>query len=166
MKRRHYIALAIVLGGIALCSWIHAHPRQLPYDQCSEVFLRYKDADGVSAAFLKDFRINDSVNVDVTMLQARDSAVWAGLIISICHDGNSDDYMPLDLFFNIVEETEPVCSAERGRKNKYCVVASFMDLTVGVFHLENEQQKYAIVDRYIGLLKNQKEKNITNKKTT
>lgn len=161
MKRRHYIALAIFVGGLALCAVLRVHPRQLPAAWCSEVFRQYRDADGVTAAFLKDFSINDSVNVDVTMLQASDSAVWAGLIISICHDGDSGDYMPLELFFNPVAEIDSVRAVEKGLKNKYCVVAYFKDLTVGVFHLENEQQQNAIIDCYIRLLKNQKKKIIT-----
>ena len=79
MKKRHYIALAIVLAGVAACAWIILHPRQLPVEECSDVFQRCKDVDGVDASFMKDFPVNDTLRLDVTTLQARDSAGWEQL---------------------------------------------------------------------------------------
>lgn len=144
--------LAIVLGGLALCSWLHAHPRQLPYGQCSEVFLRYKDADGVRAAFLKDFRVSDSVRVDVTLLVARDSATWADLVVSLCRDKNSDEFYLRKVFFKPVPRESGDRRVPDGLNNEYILVASFPDLTVGVFHLETLQQQTSIIDSYVNSL--------------
>ena len=54
--------------------------RQLPNEECSAIFLRYKDNDHIKTAFIKDFPINDSITVDVTTLQATDSVGWATLV--------------------------------------------------------------------------------------
>ena len=80
MKKRHYIALAIVLAGVAACAWIILHPRQLPVEECSDVFQRYKDVEGVAASFIKGFPVNDTLRLDVTTLQATDSAGWERLL--------------------------------------------------------------------------------------
>ena len=57
----------------------------------SEVYNRYKDVPGVNAAYIKDYRVNDSVTVSVTLLEASDSASWAGLK----QDFNVVDSLPL-----------------------------------------------------------------------
>ena len=54
-------------------------PRTVPYEQCSEVYKRYAEVEGVRASFVKDFRLNDSVAVDVVLLEATDSAGWVRL---------------------------------------------------------------------------------------
>ena len=76
MKTRHIFStilfLAVVGGFLAWRYW----PRTVPLWECSEVYRRYADSEHVAAAFLKDFRVNDTVCVDVTLLEARDSLGW------------------------------------------------------------------------------------------
>lgn len=68
--------LLIVLGVLAVKLW----PRTVPFEQCSEVYKKYAGADGVDASFLKDFRVNDSVAVDVVLLEARTDSAWGMLL--------------------------------------------------------------------------------------
>ena len=151
MKRRHYIALAIVLGGIALCSWIHAHPRQLPYDQCSEVFLRYKDADGVSAAFLKDFRANDTTTVDVTILQANDSTSWEKLKIEFglrtlpaefmkMIEGKNDFIMTYIAASDYKEQFKKI-----GIEEMDVIAGNYTRKNIGIFHVRSKEQQHALL---------------------
>lgn len=152
MKKRHYIALSIVLAGLAVCLWIALHPRQLPYDQCSEVFLRYRDADGVRVAFLKDYPVDDSVRTDVTLLKAQDSVTWAGLIVALCHNGNINDFLPGKVFFKPVPKDDSRSTNQEESINEYIIVAYRPDLTVGVFHVETLAQQKSIIDKYINSL--------------
>ncbi len=69
------IFLAIVLVALAVRLW----PRTVPFDQCSEVYKRYAVVDGVDATFIKDYKVNDTVFVDVTLLEAKDSVSWTTL---------------------------------------------------------------------------------------
>lgn len=69
------IFLAIVLVALAVRLW----PRTVPFDQCSDVYKRYAAVDGVDATFIKDYKVNDTVLVDVTLLEATDSMGWATL---------------------------------------------------------------------------------------
>ena len=66
------LAFASILVVVAVKYW----PRVLTPDQCSEVYRRYKDRDNLSVAFVKDYRIGDSITVDVTTITAPDSAGW------------------------------------------------------------------------------------------
>lgn len=70
------LAFASILVVVAVKYW----PRVLTPDQCSEVYRRYKDRDGLSVAFVKDYHIGDSITVDVTTIEAKDSTSWESLL--------------------------------------------------------------------------------------
>lgn len=83
MKRR-MLPILIVLLPVALVSlWVYM-PRTVPLEECSDLYRRYADNRHVDAAFLRGFRVNDSVAVDVTTLQARDSVGW----VLMCQEFN------------------------------------------------------------------------------
>lgn len=74
--KRYLIPLLIVLvpvSTVALWAWV---PRTVPLEQCSDLYCRYADNEHLDMAFVQGFHVNDSVTVDVTMLQAADSIGW------------------------------------------------------------------------------------------
>ena len=78
--RRHFIITVICLlvaTGVAVLAGRCV--RTLPSGRCSELYQRYADAEGVKASFVKGYRVDDSVRVDVTLLEATDSAAWERL---------------------------------------------------------------------------------------
>lgn len=70
------LCLLIIIGTLAVKLW----PRSVPYDLCSDIYKHYAGVEGIDASFIKDFKVNDSVFVDVTLLEAKDSASWAVLM--------------------------------------------------------------------------------------
>ena len=70
----------IVLAGAAWAVRHHTHPRQLPSEECSEIFRDYADNQHVAVAFIKDFYINNTQTVNVTTLHALDSIGWQNLM--------------------------------------------------------------------------------------
>ena len=66
------VCLLIVLGTLTVKLW----PRTVPFDQCSEIYKKYANVEKVKASFIKDYKVNDSVFVDVTLLEAIDSVGW------------------------------------------------------------------------------------------
>lgn len=80
MKRRCLIVSIVVLlcaGGSVL--WKYSG-RLFHVGKVSDTYLKYKDVPGVGATFVKDFAINDSMCVDVTILKATDENGWADLV--------------------------------------------------------------------------------------
>ena len=79
--RRHWIIafglLLLVLGSIAVWRFC---PRPVDRAELDPLYLRYEHAPGMATGFVKDFRVNDSVAVDVTTLQALDTAAWNRLM--------------------------------------------------------------------------------------
>ena len=70
------LVVILIVGGALLC--LH-FSRTVPWEKCSEVYKKYSRVEGVRATYIKDFRINDTLTVGVTLLEATDSAGWATL---------------------------------------------------------------------------------------
>lgn len=80
MRKRHYIILAIVAVGLLVCAAVVLRPRQLPLEECSQLYRDYADNPHVTVAFIKDFPVNDTLRVDVTTLQATTDSAWYALL--------------------------------------------------------------------------------------
>lgn len=103
----------------------------------SELYLRYEHADGIKASFIKDYRINDTLTLDVTLLQATDSAGWQQLI--------EDFEIPAE----VIESGAKSVAADRNTltilgnnvTDMQLPVASFRDKYICAFHTRDKEQK-------------------------
>ena len=66
-----------IVGGALLVKYL---PGVVPYWQCSEVYKRYHKVEGVQATYIKNYPVNDTLTVGVTLLEATDSAGWEYLL--------------------------------------------------------------------------------------
>lgn len=155
MHKKHLVTALLVLALIGCTLALRLWPRTLPTKQCSEIFRRYEGCDGIRASFIHDKKINDTLAVDVTMLEAVSDSGWT----KICSDLN------IPSLANIPEELQSLFSAGQafGRiveidsasagaacqplRNLY--IYSRSDRTVCVIHLLTEQEYDAIVDNEI-----------------
>lgn len=85
MKRRSihrfwaviFVLIAVEAAiGLAVWQW----PRLFPSHYVSEVYRSYADQPGIDATFLRDFPVNDTVTVKVTLFQAETDSAWAALM--------------------------------------------------------------------------------------
>ena len=79
-KKRFWLIVAILalVEAAILClalQWKYIFPSK----EVSELYTRYENVDGVDVSFIKDYKVNDTVFVDVTLLEATDSMGWATL---------------------------------------------------------------------------------------
>ena len=72
---RVLIFVAIVGGTLA----IKYLPSIVPYWQCSEVYKRYAHTKDIRATYIKNFPLNDTLTVGVTLLEATTDSGWARL---------------------------------------------------------------------------------------
>ncbi|MBQ8703311.1 MAG: hypothetical protein IJ524_02920 [Bacteroidales bacterium] len=152
MKLRSFIVrIAIpslmVLLGVGCCVWFHFHPRQLPLSQCSELFRQYYRVDGINASYLKEFSLDDTLTVPVTVLTAADSSIWFTLVQEL--------HIPEVIIARMQSDTSAVIS-KMTRKGQYdqppdssmanneLVFLYPVAKTLFVFHLESETQYDAI----------------------
>lgn len=76
-KKRFWLLIAIlaVVEALAFClamQWKYLFPSHA----VSELYAHYADVEGIEASFIKDYRVNDSVFVDVTVLEATNTDSW------------------------------------------------------------------------------------------
>ncbi len=139
------IFLAIVLVALAVRLW----PRTVPFDQCSDVYKRYAAVDGVVATFIKDYKVNDTVFVDATLLEAKDSAVWVMLKndFEVPNPGpiaqqfidNGEDLIGVKII--------PKSSASDTILTPYpndVLAISYLNHTLTIFHIKNDVEKHAV----------------------
>jgi hypothetical protein len=82
MKRRWIITIVVCLALLVVGLVVLLRPRIVSTNETSELYRRYENSEHITASFVKDFRVNDTVKVDVTMLEAKDSAGWDELLVN------------------------------------------------------------------------------------
>lgn len=139
------VCLLIVLGTLTVKLW----PRTVPFDQCSVAYQTYASQPGIRAAFIKDYRINDTVFVDVTLLEAKDSAVW-----DILKRDFEVPVLPPDLqqfidsgedlvFTKLIPKPTPYATSLDTYKDDLLAI-SYRTRTLSVFHINNDDEKHAV----------------------
>ena len=156
MKRSWLITILVCLlilgGGGALLLL----PQVFPFNQCSDVYKRYAKMDGVDATFIKDYKVNDTVFVDVTLLEAIDSTGWDILKTDFKVPPPPLELQPLidngeDLLFT---KHIPKYIANTSAFPYDLLVISHLTHTLTVFHINSDIEKHAIFNH------NYKEENI------
>ena len=128
--------------------------RQLPERKCSEVYRRYAHVEGVEAAFVKGFPVNDTVAVDVTLLHATDSAGWVYLIDAFGLPTEVLETVKESSKFNIWVWRSPKNEPEKriilSSQNKdsilEIVVISFAEHQIGIFHSSSKKEEDAVLN--------------------
>jgi hypothetical protein len=80
------LCLLTVGVSAAITYWRHT----VPLAETSEVYRQYRHQPGVRAAFIRQMPINDTLRLDMTLLEAEDSAAFAALLIKM---GKSEEYI-------------------------------------------------------------------------
>ena len=71
------ILIFFIIVGVFLA--VRYIPRRVPLEECSEVYKRYHKVEGVRATYVKDYPVNDTLTVGVTLLEATTDSGWAML---------------------------------------------------------------------------------------
>lgn len=79
-KKRFWLIVAILALVEAVILFVALQWKYIfPSKEVSELYTRYESVDGIDVSFIKDYKVNDTVFVDVTLLEATDSMGWATL---------------------------------------------------------------------------------------
>lgn len=143
-----FIILAVALGVITL---IYRWHRIFPTHEVSEIYSRYAKEEGIDAAFVKDYRVNDSVTVDVTVLEATTDSAWAVLKREYNipeptteEKTNMEKGSPCIAFCGLHKKDE---RAKYTNENTL-VVAIYNDRTIYVFYSKTKEQKDNLMDMF------------------
>lgn len=137
MKRSWLITILVCLLLLGGGTIVILMPQVVPYSQCSDVYKQYADVDGIDATFIKDYKVNDTLTVNVTLLQATDSAGWARL---------QEDFILPPLPPSVMAKIEQGKDLVSIKKISETEVAAFSLLkrSVSIFHTKNRDERYAV----------------------
>ena len=135
------VALVMVVVLLAMVRFRHSG-EVVPLSQCSPVYRHYAQVSGIEASFVKDFPLNDTVSIDVTLLHATTDPAWQRLK----HDFGLDSLDPVfvdglneENFFSWFapksDYSKPIDAVER--TNNDCISCSLSDNMICVFHINN-----------------------------
>ena len=79
MRKHNIICLAIIVAGVLAALVVLYLRTTVPYWQCSEVYKRYHKVEGVRATYIKNYPLNDTLTIGVTLLEATTDSGWAML---------------------------------------------------------------------------------------
>lgn len=162
MKRSWLITILVCLLLLAGGWIVVSLPKVVPKDNCSDLYRQYAGAEGIKATFVKDYRVNDSLTLDVTILEARDSAGWAGLLKDFDITPlpqEALEFLGLDtnaVTFWKVHKTDftpvddPLCT------DFYLIVLQECRRTITLFSIENAAQSRAVFTRELTEMGNSK----------
>lgn len=150
-KKRFWIVICVlalveVIALFLIMKWKYIFPS----DEVSEIYTQYENEDGIDASYIKKYKVNDSVYVDVTLLEATDSDGWQTL---------SDDFgiTPLedelqqkidsgkDLVFvrevngqNMKVQADSICD------NTKLIAISYLKKSVCIFHVADDKEIHSV----------------------
>lgn len=112
------------------------------------LYHRYSDRKGLTVAEVDGFSLNDSVHVDVVILQAEDDEEWQRLCDEFDIRGEEGTLSWLG------ETDNPSIRTEWNNGTVMRVIASHSRRTIGLYRIDNEVQYDALIDYQLNKVKN------------
>ena len=154
------IVIFLAVLGVALA--VRLWPRTVPFDQCSDLYKQYANVDGIDATFIKNFKVNDTVFIDVTLLEAKNDSAWLTLQTNLSIPIIPEEYR--ELFENtdaidywLAPKGKYIPPMDSVLLNNDAVAVSRKMHLVSVFHLTNETQADVIFLKKLHELKSNNE---------
>lgn len=90
MKHTHSwtVVILLCLLLVAGAAVLVLTPRTVPLDECSPLYRQYAGHEGIKASFVKDYPVDDTTLVDVTLLHATTDSAW----VKLCQETFSYNY--------------------------------------------------------------------------
>lgn len=144
------VLAVLMVAGVAAAVLV---PRLLPLGDEGSLYRRYRNMPGIEATYLKDFPIDDTLNVDVTTIRALDDEGWETLrkdfnikpIPDILQEelNNGRDIIVV----RMVPKSDPTQSMDTTDLSKNNVIGiSNLQHSISIFNTDNESQQDAIMN--------------------
>ncbi len=150
-KKRFWLIVAIlaIVEAVILClalQWKYIFPSK----EVSELYTHYENVDGVAASFIKDYKVNDTVFVDVTLLEAIDSMGWATLKKDFEIPNPSPDFQQRidsgkDLIYTKKAPKSTITDTSQNSYPNDWLAISHLKRTLTVFHIKNKEELNAVI---------------------
>lgn len=146
------VILALSMGVIAL---VYRWHRVFPSDEVSAVYMKYAEREDIDASYVKKYRVNDTIFVDVTLLEAKDTMAWE----EMCNDFNIASITDFPVEFResltaensyslrVIKDSTVIDGEVELYRN--VIIYSYPKMQMCIFHNMNYEQYNAIVDKNV-----------------
>ncbi len=141
------VATVLSVGAVVAWRWL---PRPLPPEECSELYRAYMDTPGVGATFIRGFQVNDTVSVDVTLLQATDSAGWERLVNDTklpndTKEVHNDLTQKRTVLLRYTPKGYMTHHTDSVSLNNDLMAIDWTEQTIAIFHITDKKQSKSII---------------------
>lgn len=148
MIRRWILTILVSLILIGGAVFVIVMPRVVPFSKTSDIYKQYASTDNIQATFIKDMTINDSVAVDVTLLEAKDSAGWERLKeefgVAEFFEGTPEDQYARRVIAWRAPNGKPTERIEEKHDDDWSVSVAPAQRSVCVFHTKTDEESKAV----------------------
>ena len=149
-KKRFWLIVAILAIVEAVILFVALQWKYIfPSREVSEIYARYEKVEGIDVSFVKDYKVNDTVFVDVTLLEATDSMGWVTLKKDFEIPNPSPDVQQFidngeDLIFvKVIPKSTTTDTILTPYPNDVLAI-SHLKRTLTVFHIKNKEELNAV----------------------
>lgn len=158
---RFWVIIVLAMTGMLAAGAAIGGGRELPLSQCSDLYRQYADRPGIDATCLHNFPLDDTLTIDVTILQATDSLGWE----TLKKDFNVKDFPPevlsmtdsTSVSFKYAPKGDYSLPQDTVLLNNDVIVFSRHKHEILVFDIQNETQIDKLLSYRINNLKTKKQ---------
>ena len=166
MKRISWTAVILVCLLLIIMGLLTMLSTRCPLPwQCSKLYWQYRGQEGIKASYVRDYPVDDTTFVDVTLLQATTDSAW----VSLCLKSLPYDY-PEDKRENVIHGnsvTQYFSSKDDIRtkvipadtNNYNLVFINARQKYIVIFHTENKTQVSILLDKITSYMLHNNSKN-------
>ena len=146
MKKSTLLTILMLLAvgaavGTVFCRHI------LPRWQVSDLYRRYEHADGIAASYIHNFPVNDTLTLDVTLLEATTDSAWQALCADFAISDIAEtieDIDPHAIFSRQVNRHDYAQIVRGDSPDAEILAISYDSKTLSIFHTSNAAEKHAV----------------------
>ena len=169
MKRNRLILATIPLVVLGILALVKLFPRSVPLEECSPLSRQYAGHEDIEATFVKDYPVDDTTLVDVTLLHATTDSAWVSMCLKSLPYDYPEDY-PEDKRENVIHGnsvTQYISSKDDIRtkvipadtNNYNLVFINARQKYIVIFHTENKTQVSILLDKITSYMLHNNSKN-------
>ena len=155
MKRNRLILATIPLVVLGILALVKLFPRTVPLEECSPLYRQYAGHEDIEATFVKDYPVDDTTLVDVTLLHATTDSAWE----SLCHEFVPYEFADSNDFTNkLIHDTTAInfwavseddcrtkVNPSISEKHNSVFMAAKMR-AICIFHINKKEQSDILID--------------------
>ena len=136
------VLTAVGVGCVAWCRYV------APHRQVSDLYRRYEHVDGIAASYIHNYPVNDTLSLDVTLLEATSDSGWQTLCSDFAISGVVEEIMKVgpEIVFSRQVSRHDYTQVILGDSPDVELLAISCDSkTLAIFHTHNPKETHAVL---------------------